>query len=164
VIGVENPDKFTSMKNSVPMATTDAYSILQRRLLPYAERCSWWMGQLCNSEWSVEEAVMEAIQMLGILYSDRGRLVEAEAMYQRALEGKEKALGRDHTSTLRTVNSLSLLYSKQGRLEEAEAMCQRALQGRGEQRIQPAILCNDSCTALPTEALVLSTRSCPSYA
>ncbi|CAI0650683.1 unnamed protein product, partial [Colletotrichum noveboracense] len=58
-----------------------------------------------------------------------GRLKEAEAMYERALQGKEKALGPDHTSTLSTVNNLGLLYSKQGRLKEAEGMYERALQG-----------------------------------
>ena len=30
--------------SSVPMNTTDAYWTLQRRLLPHAEQCSWWMG------------------------------------------------------------------------------------------------------------------------
>ncbi|KAF4888261.1 Nephrocystin-3 [Colletotrichum fructicola] len=67
---------------------------------------------------------------LGILYSDQGRLKEAEGMYQRALQGREKALGPDHTSTLDTVNNLGNLYSDQGRLKEAEGMYQRALQGR----------------------------------
>ncbi|KAJ5137402.1 hypothetical protein N7526_003635 [Penicillium atrosanguineum] len=41
-------------------------------------------------------------------------------MYQRALAGKEKALGPDHTSTLDTVNSPALLYSDQGKLKEAD--------------------------------------------
>ena len=50
-------------------------------------------------------------------------------MYQRALEGYEKALGQDHTSTLNTVNNLGLLYADQGRLTEAESMYQRALSG-----------------------------------
>jgi len=50
-------------------------------------------------------------------------------MCQRALQGYEKALGRDHTSTLNTVNNLGLLYRHQGRLNEAEAMFQRALSG-----------------------------------
>ncbi|KAK3934113.1 Tetratricopeptide repeat-domain-containing protein [Diplogelasinospora grovesii] len=63
------------------------------------------------------------------LYADQGRLTEAESMYQRALEGKEKALGRDHTSTLDTVNNLGNLYADQGRLTEAESMYQRALSG-----------------------------------
>ncbi|KAE9566034.1 hypothetical protein CGMCC3_g17791 [Colletotrichum fructicola] len=65
----------------------------------------------------------------GNLYSDQGRLKEAEAMYERALQGREKALGPDHTSTLDTVNNLGILYSDQGRLKEAEAMYERALQG-----------------------------------
>ncbi|KAF4486735.1 Nephrocystin-3 [Colletotrichum fructicola Nara gc5] len=68
-------------------------------------------------------------QALGNLYSDQGRLQEAEDMYQRALQGSEKALGPDHTSTLLTVNNLGNLYSKQGRLQEAEDMYERALQG-----------------------------------
>ncbi|KAG7289879.1 hypothetical protein NEMBOFW57_006256 [Staphylotrichum longicolle] len=114
---------------SVPRNTTDAYWTLQRRLLPHAEQCSRWMGQIFDSEWSGEEVLVDAIQMLGALYADQGRLEEAEAMYNRALQGKEKALGRDHTSTLNTVNNLGALYADQGRLAEAEAMYNRALQG-----------------------------------
>jgi tetratricopeptide (TPR) repeat protein len=49
-------------------------------------------------------------------------------MYQRALQGMEKAPGADHTSTLGTVNNLGLLYADQGKLNEAEKMYQRALQ------------------------------------
>jgi tetratricopeptide (TPR) repeat protein len=114
---------------SVPMSTTDSYWILQRRLLAHAERCSWWIGQLRGDEWGMEEVLMDAIHGLGILYVNQGRLAEAEAMYERALQGKEKALGPDHTSTLDTVNNLGALYVNQGRLKEAAAMCQRALQG-----------------------------------
>jgi lipopolysaccharide biosynthesis regulator YciM len=54
-------------------------------------------------------------------------------MYQRALQGKEKAWGPDHTSTQDTVNNLGILYVDQGKLNEAEKMYQkmyeRALQG-----------------------------------
>jgi tetratricopeptide (TPR) repeat protein len=66
---------------------------------------------------------------IGRLYADQGKLVQADQMYQRALEGEEKALGREHTSTLATVNNLALLYADQGKLVEAEQMYQRALQG-----------------------------------
>jgi tetratricopeptide (TPR) repeat protein len=50
-------------------------------------------------------------------------------MYQRALNGYEKAWGPDHTLTLNTVNNLGLLYKTQGKLNEAEEMYQRALNG-----------------------------------
>src|SRR2546421_6564521 len=50
-------------------------------------------------------------------------------MYLRALAGYEKALGRDHTSTLRAVNNLGGLYGNQGKLGEAEEMYLRALAG-----------------------------------
>jgi tetratricopeptide (TPR) repeat protein len=48
-------------------------------------------------------------------------------MYQRALQGREKALGVEYTSTLDTVNNLGNLYRDQGKLDEAEKMYQRAL-------------------------------------
>jgi tetratricopeptide (TPR) repeat protein len=51
-------------------------------------------------------------------------------MYQRALQGREKALSPDHISTLRTVNNLGILYWRLGRHDESEKMFQRALQGR----------------------------------
>jgi hypothetical protein len=50
-------------------------------------------------------------------------------MYVRALRGKEKAWGAEHTSTLGTVNNLGLLYADQGKMAEAEAMYVRALRG-----------------------------------
>jgi tetratricopeptide (TPR) repeat protein len=59
-------------------------------------------------------------------------LKEAEEMYQRALAGKEKALGPEHTSTLQTVNNLGNLYKNQGKRKEAEEMYQRALAGYGK--------------------------------
>lgn len=68
-----------------------------------------------------------AMHRLGDLLSRQGKLDKAERMYQRALAGKEKALGPDHTSTLNTVNNLGNLYSDQGKLDEAEQMYQRAL-------------------------------------
>ncbi|KAL6362010.1 hypothetical protein LRP88_05493 [Fusarium phalaenopsidis] len=66
---------------------------------------------------------------LGLLYAGQGRLKEAEAMYERALQGYEKTWGPEHTSTLDIVNNLAILYKDQGRLKEAEAMYERALQG-----------------------------------
>jgi tetratricopeptide (TPR) repeat protein len=50
-------------------------------------------------------------------------------MYQRALQGKEKVWGPDHTSILDTVNNLGSLYADRGKLDEAEKMYQQALQG-----------------------------------
>ena len=44
-------------------------------------------------------------------------MAEAERMYQRALEGHEKAWGPEHTSTLDTVNNLAALYSDQGKMD-----------------------------------------------
>ncbi|KAH6725029.1 hypothetical protein BKA61DRAFT_665703 [Leptodontidium sp. MPI-SDFR-AT-0119] len=73
-----------------------------------------------------------AFHNLGDLFTNQGKLAEAEKMYVRALQGCEEVLGPDHTSTLDTVNNLGLLYVDQGKLAEAEKMYLRALQGKEE--------------------------------
>jgi tetratricopeptide (TPR) repeat protein len=70
---------------------------------------------------------------LGNLYSDQGKLAEAEEMYTRALQGHENALGAESVATYRpalnTIAKLGLLYRDQAKLAEAEFMFSRALIG-----------------------------------
>jgi hypothetical protein len=47
------------------------------------------------------------------LYSEQGKFAEAEELYKRALAGYEKALGRDHKSTLDTAYNMAKLMEKQ---------------------------------------------------
>ena len=61
---------------------------------------------------------------------DLDKMAEAEAMYERALRGKEKFLGREDRDTLDTVNNLGNLSLRQGNLQRAEAMYNRALKGK----------------------------------
>ncbi|OBT52297.1 hypothetical protein VE04_07697, partial [Pseudogymnoascus sp. 24MN13] len=95
---------------------TDRPWLTQRRLLQHAMRCSY---MLLNSLVTDDDVEWECYG-LGFLYADQGKLVEAEQMYQRALQGYEKAWGLEHTSTLNTVNNLGNLYKNQGKLVEAE--------------------------------------------
>ena len=50
-------------------------------------------------------------------------------MNRRALEGSEKALGKEHPDTLTSVSNLALVLSSQGKYEAAEEMNRRALEG-----------------------------------
>jgi hypothetical protein len=47
-------------------------------------------------------------------------MAEAEQMFMRALQGKEKACGTEQTSTLGTVNILGTFYAKQGKMAEVD--------------------------------------------
>ncbi len=119
------------------------YSTMQRRLLLHAEVCSRWvlsgemerkaisrgMDEVDFDETEKQETILEAIHLLGYLYSEQGKLAEAEKMYERALRGREEVLGTRHTATLDTVHNLGLLYADQGKLAEAEKMYERALRG-----------------------------------
>jgi tetratricopeptide (TPR) repeat protein len=51
-------------------------------------------------------------------------------MYDRTLQGYEKALGPDHPSTFDIVSNLAVLYQAQGQLTKVEAFYDRALQGK----------------------------------
>lgn len=128
---------------AVPDSSTRDYAALQRRLLLHAQACSRqiiegevvWRGRAEGGsdrdvdEGEERETILDAMHLLGLLYANQGRLGEAEQMYQRALRGKEEALGPSHTSTLGTVNNLGLLYANQGRLGEAEQMYERVMRG-----------------------------------
>ena len=106
-----------SVGYSVPSASNRNYSDLQQRLLPHA-------NYVCHLDWSDDNIELwGAFHGLGDLYSDPDKLKEADEMYQRALAGKEKALGTEYTSILATVNNLGNLYKDQGKLKEAEEMC-----------------------------------------
>ena len=50
-------------------------------------------------------------------------------MYDRALAGREKALGPDHTNTLNTTYNLGALLKKQGKFKEAKVLYQRCYDG-----------------------------------
>ncbi|KAL2782503.1 hypothetical protein BJX66DRAFT_331145 [Aspergillus keveii] len=111
---------------TVPHNSEREYAVIQQRLLPHAN----YLINRGRGDWPVDTIDMwDALNGIGNLYSDQGKLQEAEEMYQQALAGYEKALGPDHTSTLQTVNNLGVLYSGQDKLKEAEEMYQRALTG-----------------------------------
>jgi tetratricopeptide (TPR) repeat protein len=112
----------------VPAKEADRWWLVQRRLLQHVARCLYFISNGKVADCGIEGACHN----LALLYASQGKLKEAGEMYRRALQGKEKALGSDHTSTLMTVNNLGNLYADQGKLKEAEEMYQRALQGMEE--------------------------------
>lgn len=61
---------------------------------------------------------LNIVSNLGALYSEQGKLKEAEKIYRRALAGFEKAFGLDYTSTLDTVSNIAILFSWKGQLKE----------------------------------------------
>jgi hypothetical protein len=70
---------------------------------------------------------------LGLLYADQGKLAEAEAMYTRALQGYEEALGPQfvlsYLPVLNTTFAFGNLLSQTAREMMAKGMYTRALSG-----------------------------------
>ncbi|KAL7788093.1 hypothetical protein V8C43DRAFT_316755 [Trichoderma afarasin] len=117
----------------------------QRRLLGHADRCY----ELINTM-LVEDEKPWLLQALACLYANQNRLSKAEAllkqldkaeaMFKRALQGKEIAWGLDHTSTLETdichdgpalmcLLNLGIVYKNRFQSDKAEALLNQALQG-----------------------------------
>jgi tetratricopeptide (TPR) repeat protein len=73
------------------------------------------------------------VHNLGMLYADQGKLVEAEVMYDRALQGYEDALSLELASSyspaLNTMLAFGDLFSQTDRKDMAKAMYNRALSG-----------------------------------
>jgi tetratricopeptide (TPR) repeat protein len=96
---------------------------LCERCLPHALACA----ELIR-DWEME--FNEAARLLndaGGYLNDHARYVEAEPLYQQALEIGEKTLGTEHPSVALRLNNLASLYADQGKFEQAEPLYQRSL-------------------------------------
>ncbi|KAH9224310.1 P-loop containing nucleoside triphosphate hydrolase protein [Leptodontidium sp. 2 PMI_412] len=69
--------------------------LIQRRLLQHAARCSY----MFSNSLVVDDELADECHSLGVLYAEQGELVEAEQMFQRALQGYKKAIGPDNITT-----------------------------------------------------------------
>ncbi|KAF8538700.1 hypothetical protein BDD12DRAFT_884441 [Trichophaea hybrida] len=67
---------------------------------------------------------------VGSVLREKGDYPGALEWYQRALDGKEKTLGKDHPSTLSTVHNMALVFGSQGEYGKALEWYQRALDGK----------------------------------
>ena len=104
--------------------------LYRKRLLDHCSHVHFCIGKRTQNLESDERwKLYFSYHAIGNFSSEQGKMKEAEDMYLRALTGKEKAWGPEHTSTLNTVNNLGLLYSDQGKMKEAEDMYLRALTG-----------------------------------
>jgi len=80
-----------------------------------------------NQEVHIKFVILENI---GGALSKQQKYEAAEEIYQRAVEGREKVLGKEHTQTLNSVNWLGNALYNQGKYEAAEEMYRRAIDGR----------------------------------
>lgn len=58
-------------------------------------------------------AVAATLNNLAVLYGKRGKYKDAEPLCKRALEIREKVLGRDHPDVAKQLNNLALLCQNQ---------------------------------------------------
>lgn len=127
---------------AVPFKTTRGSHTLQRQLLPHAEACSQRLlvneqeeSNGINNDNSLQlgrrekRQTLEAVEEIGHLFRNQGKLVEAQKIYTHALQEYEETLGPKHKSTLRVAYNLSRVYKSQGKLSEAEKMSREVLQG-----------------------------------
>jgi tetratricopeptide (TPR) repeat protein len=70
------------------------------------------------------------VNNMGLVFDNQGEYGKALEWYQRALDGCEKTLGKDHPSTLDTVNNMGLVFDNQGEYGKALEWYQRALDGK----------------------------------
>ena len=119
----------TCVADSAEEEHSPQYWSTSRRLLDHIEQLESPRFRYLWRFHSLDEKVLNAVHKIASVLLDWNRHEKAEQMYQRALAGKEKALGPDHTSTLSTVKNLGTSYHIQGKLKAAEQMYQRALVG-----------------------------------
>lgn len=68
-----------------------------------------------------EASIISSLAWLANAHRDMGHYEEAEPLYLRCLEARERLLGSEHPSTLNILGNLGLLYSEKGDYEQAES-------------------------------------------
>jgi CHAT domain-containing protein len=65
---------------------------------------------------------------LASLYSDLGKLTEAESLYKRSLKIREKTLGPEHPDLVYSFNNLAVFYASFGDNTKAESLYKRCIE------------------------------------
>ena len=114
-----------------PEKTERRYWEIELRLLPHTTRCIALLDSIVKRSLQSDGLLdlNAAVRGLGNILQNQSKLVEAEAVYQWALESDE--VDPYPFSTARIHHSLGVLYKLQGKLDEACSMFQRALAGFG---------------------------------
>lgn len=68
----------------------------------------------------------ESLDGLAEVYIAQGKKNEAEPLYKRSLEIREKALGPDHLDLANSIDKIADLYTAQHRRSEAEPLYERS--------------------------------------
>ena len=134
----------TTVGFAAPGQTERECWMMQQRLLPHANRCIQQISTVKVPSAAEDHHIDDAFCNLGLLYADQGKMAEAEEMYERALEGYEKAWSRDHPLTLRTLNNLKLLNagrSEHTKVEEIQLCADQSDEAHDtKQHLQPSPL------------------------
>ncbi|MGH7599722.1 MAG: tetratricopeptide repeat protein, partial [bacterium] len=72
----------------------------------------------------------DSLHNLARLYRIQSKYAEAEPLFQRSLEMREKILGPNHPDVAQNLNNLAVLYMSQGKYAEAEPLHRRSLEIR----------------------------------
>ncbi|KAK3352633.1 hypothetical protein B0T25DRAFT_189556 [Lasiosphaeria hispida] len=102
---------------------------------PEHENREEWIMYLPHTQYALQlqrtddkEAPPGLLLSVGESFHMLGKYKEAEQMHRQALQLYEKMLGKEHPSTLSSMNNLALVLDSQGKYEEAEQMHRQALQ------------------------------------
>ena len=120
----------TCVSSAMSSEDVPEYWAIERRLLSHARKCSEFVCRGIDFKSQDDLIILSTVHDLGVLFKNQDKLEDTKAVYQWALEDKEKVLGPEHAMTLDTVNNLGTVYAEQDKLEEAEALYQRALKDK----------------------------------
>ena len=102
---------------------------------PYLDSFARWERTTWSS--ASQARIPHVANALGYFLGTAGLHAGAEPLFQRALEGHERALGPAHPDTLTSLNNLAFMLQAKGDLAGAEPLFRRALEGR-ERALGPA--------------------------
>jgi tetratricopeptide (TPR) repeat protein len=90
--------------------------------LPHAQHIIATFNTQLSKTKETKELLGNLLHNLGWCSNIKGQYTEAEAIYRQTLQLKETVLGKDHPSTLMSMNNLAESLRQQGKYAEVEAL------------------------------------------
>jgi tetratricopeptide (TPR) repeat protein len=79
------------------------------------------------------QALLRLLNNIGEYHAGRGIFAEAEPLFRRSLEIREKQLGLEHLDVAESLNNLAVLLDSKGKYAEAEPLYRRSIEIREKQ-------------------------------
>ena len=99
-------------------------------LVPHVDTCLVYQAHGIFHELGLSEDVLSIAEIFALVYQETGRQRETLELMEKVVEARERTLGEEHPSTLRSMHSLAIIYSEVGQQQKALELIEKVVEAK----------------------------------